>query len=170
MVERNNVIIKIILLLSILNVNNSESKSFNSIKTLLNQPSVNRSDWCRFNNGTSIPLGYVFQHSICTMCHCTISRLIRCITLQCVSRTCSDNTKPIYKSDQCCSHCKNDISTNSCQFNELSFPHGVLIKKLPGIVQCWCQSGNIQCLCQTNYNQCQNVTSSFQNLKVTISF
>ena len=86
--------------------------------------SLTRAHWCRFGNGTYLPLGYTYMQSTCSMCQCTTSRAIRCKPLQCMPTYCIDNTMPFRKSGQCCTQCGYEITTNSCLYNGISFPHG----------------------------------------------
>jgi len=107
--------------------------------------SLERAHWCRFNNGSYVPLGYVFMNSVCSMCQCTQSRSIRCQTLQCMPTYCIDNSMPYRKSGQCCTQCAYEVSKGSCVYNNISFPHGTVLKAIRDKMQCWCQLGNIEC-------------------------
>lgn len=85
---------------------------------------LERAHWCRFSNGTYLPLGATYMNAICTMCRCTTSRAIFCQTLECLPTYCIDNTMPYRKSGQCCAQCGYEVSNASCVYNGVSFPHG----------------------------------------------
>jgi len=107
--------------------------------------SLERAHWCRFGNGTYLPLGYSYMHTVCQLCQCTKSRIIRCQLLQCMPTYCVDNSMPVRKAGQCCTTCGYEIPTNSCVYNGISYPHGAIMKLVENKMQCWCQLGNIEC-------------------------
>lgn len=107
--------------------------------------SLERAHWCRFSNGSFIPLAFTFMYSACQLCQCTQSREIRCATLQCMSTYCIDNSVPSRRSGQCCTQCTSDVNSTSCQLSGITFPHGTLIKRTGDNVQCWCQLGTVEC-------------------------
>ncbi|CAF2462505.1 unnamed protein product [Rotaria sp. Silwood2] len=107
--------------------------------------SLERAHWCRAPNGTFFPLGYTYMQSVCSMCQCTISRVIRCSTLQCLPAYCIDDTMPYRKEGQCCAQCGYEAPGNSCAYNGISFPHGSVMKSVENKMQCWCQWGSIEC-------------------------
>jgi len=86
--------------------------------------SLERAHWCRFHNGSYLPLGTVYMSTICTMCQCTKSRAILCQPLECLPTYCIDNTMPYRKSGQCCAQCGYEVATNSCVYNGISYQHG----------------------------------------------
>lgn len=102
-------------------------------------------DWCQFNNGTKIPFGFTFLHTACTICECTKSRKIRCSLLQCLPAYCIDDTMPTRLEGQCCAQCKYEQPGSSCNYKNLSFPHGVVLRSVERKMQCWCQMGHIEC-------------------------
>jgi hypothetical protein len=100
------------------------STSTSDTMTTSEPTTLERAHWCRFSNGTYLPLGTTFMNTICTMCQCTTSRSILCQTLECLPTYCIDNTMPYRKGNQCCAQCGYEVATNSCVYNGVSFPHG----------------------------------------------
>ena len=101
--------------------------------TSASRPSINkpepssvleRSHWCRFTNGSYIPLGFTFMHTACAVCQCAQNRVIRCATLQCMNTFCIDNSKPMRRPDQCCPQCHYENQSRSCALNGVTYPHG----------------------------------------------
>ena len=88
---------------------------------------LERAQWCRFGNGSYLPLGQVFMHTACSMCQCTTSRAIRCTALQCLPTYCIDNSMPSRINGQCCAQCAYENSTSSCLYNGVTFPHGSFV-------------------------------------------
>lgn len=85
---------------------------------------LERAHWCRFNNGSHISLGYTFMYSACAICQCTLSRAIRCTTLQCMPNFCIDDSTPTRRPGQCCSQCAYENGSSSCTYRGVTFPHG----------------------------------------------
>lgn len=107
---------------------------------------LERAHWCRFSNGTYVPFNLEFYHTPCTLCHCTKSRSFHCQALQCMPTYCIDNARPVRGDGQCCTRCASDSLLNSsCVYNGTTYPHGVILKAIPGEMQCWCQLGNVEC-------------------------
>jgi len=106
--------------------------------------SLERAHWCRFNNGSYLPLGQSYIDK-CILCQCTTSRAIRCARLQCMPTYCIDDSMPFRNSSQCCTQCAYEVPKNACVYNGLSFPHGTVMKSIENEMQCWCQLGNIEC-------------------------
>jgi hypothetical protein len=106
---------------------------------------LERAHWCRFNNGSYLSLGYAFMKTVCMMCQCTTSRMIRCQMLECLPTYCIDNSKPIVLSGQCCTQCAYDPPATPCLYNGVSFAHGAVIKTVIDKMQCWCHLGKIEC-------------------------
>jgi hypothetical protein len=87
--------------------------------------SLERAHWCRLSNGTYLPLGYSYMHTVCSLCQCTKSRSVQCQLLKCVPTYCVDNKFPVRKPGQCCTQCDYDPVTNAtCAYNGLTYPHG----------------------------------------------
>ncbi|CAF3445221.1 unnamed protein product [Rotaria sp. Silwood1] len=107
--------------------------------------SLERAHWCRHRNGTFFALGYTYMQSVCSMCQCTSSRIIRCSTVQCMPAYCIDDTMPNRKPGHCCAQCGYEAPGNSCLYNGVPFPHGSVIKSVENKMQCWCQWGTIEC-------------------------
>jgi len=107
--------------------------------------SLERAHWCRFNNGSYLTLGQTFMYTECALCQCTQSRIIRCITLQCMPTYCIDNSVPSHRAGQCCSQCAYEGPPTSCVQNGITFPHGTVLKVTGDKLQCWCQFGSIEC-------------------------
>ncbi|CAF1159443.1 unnamed protein product [Adineta steineri] len=110
-----------------------------------NLTALERAHWCRFSNGSFLPYGQTFMNSICSMCQCTKSRAIRCQLLECLPTYCIDNTMPYRKDGQCCAQCGYEVARNSCVYNGITFPHGVVMRTVSDKMQCWCQLGSIEC-------------------------
>ncbi|CAF1232955.1 unnamed protein product [Rotaria magnacalcarata] len=109
---------------------------------------LERAVWCRTRNNTYLALGGTYMQSMCTMCICTSSRIIRCARLECMPTYCVDNSAPIRKNGQCCTQCAYDQSygnQTTCVSNGITYPHGALIKSVENKMNCWCQMGNIEC-------------------------
>ncbi|UJR37033.1 hypothetical protein I4U23_029739 [Adineta vaga] len=123
----------------------SQSSSTTNTMTTSEPTVLEHAHWCRFSNGTYISLGFTYMNSICSMCQCTTSRAIRCQQLQCLPTYCIDNTMPYRKDGQCCAQCGYEVARNSCVYNGVTFPHGVVMKSVENKMQCWCQLGNIEC-------------------------
>ena len=85
---------------------------------------LERSHWCRFTNGSYIPLGYTFMHTACAVCQCTQNHAIRCSTLQCMTTYCIDNSTPMRRQDQCCPQCRYENQSSTCAYNGVTYPHG----------------------------------------------
>jgi len=107
--------------------------------------SLERAHWCSFNNGSYIPLGYTFMYTSCAMCQCTQSRAIRCTNLQCVTAFCIDGSTPYARPDQCCKQCGYELTSSTCTYGGITFPHGTIVKITGNTVECWCQLGTIEC-------------------------
>jgi hypothetical protein len=109
-------------------VTEAASEEETSAESTTNTPSpssLERAHWCRFSNGTNIPLGFTYMQNRCLMCNCTASRAIACQVIKCMPTYCIDNATPIRKSDQCCTQCPNDVSkADSCVYKGVSYPHG----------------------------------------------
>ncbi|CAF1216638.1 unnamed protein product [Didymodactylos carnosus] len=101
--------------------------------------------WCRLANGSYYALGYKYKQSNCVECECLRSRMVLCSFLSCVVRYCVDGSKPVRVANQCCSQCPGEPPAKSCMYNQLSYPHGSIIKSQPNGMQCWCQNGAIEC-------------------------
>jgi len=106
---------------------------------------LQRINWCRLANGTYLPLGYTFYSTPCSLCRCVQSRSIPCQALQCMPTYCVDNSMPVRRPDQCCTQCHYEQPPNTCSYNNMSFPHGTILKAIEDKMQCWCQLGNIEC-------------------------
>lgn len=120
---------------------------------------LERAHWCRFRNGTYVPLGYSYTNNACTLCQCTKSRMIHCQLLQCMPTYCVDNSMPHRKAGQCCTQCRyEDAINSSCVYNGITYPHGAVMKVIESKMQCWCQLGNTEC---RNY-----IGSIFEGLNV----
>jgi hypothetical protein len=121
------------------------STSTTSTSTAVPRASLEHAHWCRFSNGSFVPLGYSFIHKACSLCECTQSRALRCQLLQCMPTYCVDNTMPHRKPGQCCTQCGYEVTANSCLYKGINFPHGAVIKAVEDKMQCWCQLGSIEC-------------------------
>ena len=86
--------------------------------------SQDKEHWCRFRNGTTIPLGFTFVHTNCAMCQCKLTRLIYCSQLQCLPAYCIDDKMPIRNEGQCCAQCDYEKPGTSCKYDEVTYPHG----------------------------------------------
>lgn len=124
----------------------TQSSSVSTPESTTNTLSVlERAHWCRFPNGTYVPLNSVFAYRACSICQCTRMRVIRCQPLQCMPTYCVDNTMPTRRNGQCCTQCAYEKTANACSYNNFTFPHGSIIKSDEDKMQCWCQLGNIEC-------------------------
>ena len=85
---------------------------------------LQRAHWCRFPNGTYLPLHYTYLSSACAMCQCSQGRNIRCSALQCMPTYCVDNSMPGRQSGQCCTTCSYERNANGCVYNNFTYPHG----------------------------------------------
>jgi len=106
---------------------------------------LERAHWCRFSNGTYIPLGYTFMYSECSLCQCTQTRIIRCSALQCMPAYCIDNSAPSLRPGQCCSQCAYEHNSTQCMVNGIAFPHATILRKTSDQITCWCQLGTVEC-------------------------
>lgn len=96
-----------------------------TIQTTTSAPSsLQRAHWCRFPNGTYIPLGYSYMNSPCSFCQCAQSRAILCQPYICMPTYCLDNSMPTRRPGQCCTQCGYENSTSSCSIKNVTFPHG----------------------------------------------
>lgn len=103
----------------------AENLSTTSATTTVGPTSLERAHWCRFPNGTYVPLNFSYIRNTCTLCQCTKSRAIRCQLLQCMPTYCLDHKMPVRKAGQCCTQCEHDFATNSsCFYNGIDYPHG----------------------------------------------
>jgi len=124
----------------------TESTTESTTKSTTNSlTALQRAHWCRFSNGTFVPLNHIFKHASCTICQCTRLRIIHCQPVQCMPTYCLDNTMPIRREGQCCTQCAYEKAAPACSYNNFSFPHGSVIKSVENRMQCWCQLGNIEC-------------------------
>jgi hypothetical protein len=101
--------------------------------------------WCRLSNGTSIPLGYTFMYTECTLCQCLKSHSIGCTVLQCMPTYCIDGSTPSRRAGQCCAQCAYEKSSNSCVIGSVSFPDGTILQQTANNIECWCQLGTVEC-------------------------
>lgn len=106
--------------------------------------SLERAHWCAFSNGTRVPLGHIFLHKTCSICQCMRSRQLICRPLQCMPTYCIDNSMPSRKQGQCCTQCAYE-EPQTCLYNNISYPHGSIMKSIEKKMTCWCQLGNIEC-------------------------
>jgi len=106
---------------------------------------LERAHWCRFDNGTYVPFGYTFMHTECTLCQCIPSHEIWCTTLQCMPTYCIDDSTPAPREGQCCAQCAYEKASTACVINDVSFPHGTVLRRTTDNVQCWCQLGSVEC-------------------------
>lgn len=106
---------------------------------------LERAHWCRMGNGTFVPLNHSFSHTPCTLCRCTIHRSFQCRLLECMPTYCLNNTRPVRPESECCTRCPADPPTASCVHDGDTYLHGVVIKAIPGKMQCWCHFGHIEC-------------------------
>jgi len=115
--------------------------------TTTNAPATTKPEpnWCRLSNGTTFALGYTFIYRNCSICECTKSKTVRCQALQCLPAYCVDDSMPSRRPGQCCAQCKTDVSSDSCLYNGIDYPHGTVMKSIDGKMQCWCQWGRIEC-------------------------
>jgi len=101
--------------------------------------------WCRFPNGSYIPLGYTYQQSTCVQCQCLQNRLIRCIYSTCMVTYCIDGSTPTRYAGQCCTQCPGTPPAKSCTYQNVSYQAGTVIKQQQNVMQCYCQDGEIEC-------------------------
>ena len=106
---------------------------------------LERAHWCKFQNGSTIALGYSFMYSTCAVCQCLPSRSIRCTNLQCMTTYCIDGSQPAAADGQCCPKCAYDNSSSTCTYGTVTVPHGTIVKQSSNGVTCWCQSGTMEC-------------------------
>ena len=106
---------------------------------------LERANWCRFQNGSSIALGYSFMYSTCAVCQCLPSRLIRCTNLKCMTTYCIDGSQPTPRNGQCCPQCSYENSSRTCTYSTVTVPHGTIVKQSSDGVTCWCQWGTMEC-------------------------
>jgi hypothetical protein len=114
-------------------------------KTTSSATTLERAHWCRFNNGSYLTLGSTYMNTACDICQCTQSRAIRCVTLQCKTTYCIDDSTPFTSKGQCCSQCAYENKTAACLVNGVTYPHGTVIKTVGDKLQCWCQLGSVEC-------------------------
>jgi len=113
--------------------------------TSMSPSALQRAHWCRFTNGTHVPLGYTFMHTECALCQCLLSRDISCTTLQCMPTYCIDGSTPTPRQGQCCAQCEYENTSTACVINGVSFPHGSVLRRTSDNIQCWCQLGSVEC-------------------------
>jgi hypothetical protein len=106
---------------------------------------LERAHWCKFQNGSTIALGYSFMYSACAVCQCLPNRLIRCTNLPCMSTFCIDGSQPTRREGQCCAQCAYENNSNTCTYNSISVPHGSVVKRTSTGETCWCQWGTMEC-------------------------
>lgn len=123
----------------------SDSSSSDSSSTTLSASALQRAHWCRFTNGSYLPLGSTFMYTECSLCQCTQSHAIRCANLQCMTTYCIDNSTPYRRTGQCCTQCAYDTNSNACVVNGVTLPHGTIINTATNKMLCWCQLGSVEC-------------------------
>jgi len=102
----------------------SSASELETTTTTESASALQRAHWCKFTNGTYIPLGYTFMRTECSLCQCTQSHAIGCTTLQCMPTYCIDNSAPSVRPGQCCSQCAYDQTSTACIINGITFPDG----------------------------------------------
>jgi hypothetical protein len=123
----------------------SSASELETTTTTESASALQRAHWCKFTNGTYIPLGYTFMRTECSLCQCTQSHAIGCTTLQCMPTYCIDNSAPSVREGQCCSQCAYDQTSTACIINGITFPDGTILKTTSDGTICWCELGNIEC-------------------------